>query len=55
MTDLELISYVEQHALQDALLTREEIVQLLSIAPGSAAWRALGEAARRVKSASTPW
>ena len=53
MTNLELIAYAEQHAQQDALLTREEIVQLLSIAPGSTEWRALGEAARRVTSRLT--
>ena len=37
MTDLELIAYAEQHAQQDALLTRGEIIQLLSIEPGSEA------------------
>lgn len=53
MTDLELIAYAEQHAQQDALLTRGEIIQLLSIEPGSEAWRALGAAARRVSSRLT--
>ena len=48
MTDLELIAYAEQHAQQDALLPREHIIQLLSIEPGSDAWRELGAAARRV-------
>ena len=53
MTDLELIAYAEQHAQQDALLTRGEIIQLLSIEPGSEAWRELGAAARRVSSRLT--
>ena len=53
MTDLELIAYAEQHAQQDALLTRGEIIQLLSIEPGSKAWRELGAAARRVSSQLT--
>ena len=35
MTDLELIAYAEQHAQQDALLTRGEIIQLLSIEPAA--------------------
>ena len=49
MTDLELIAYAEQHAQQDALLPREHIIQLLSIEPGSDAWRELGAAARRAR------
>lgn len=48
MTNLELIAYAEQNAQSGTLLTHDQIVQLLSIAPESAEWSALGAAARRV-------
>lgn len=53
MTDLELIAYAEEHAQQDALLTKEQIMQLLAIEAGSAVWKELGAAARRVTSRLT--
>ena len=48
MTNLELIAYAEQNAQSGTLLTHDQIVQLLSIAPESSEWSALGAAARRV-------
>lgn len=47
MTDLELIEYAEKQIHSGSLLSREQIVQLLGIAPGSEEWTALGRAAHR--------
>lgn len=47
MTNLELIAYAERNAQSGTLLTREQIVQLLSIEPESTEWQVLGAAARR--------
>lgn len=53
MTNLELISYAEQTADKHRLLSKEHIVQLLSIVPESEAWKALGAASRRVAAGLT--
>ena len=47
MLDLELIEYAEKRIHSKEVLSKEQIVQLLSIEPGSRAWEALGLAGRR--------
>lgn len=48
MTNLELLAYAKTNALNGGMLTRDQIIQLLSIVPESQEWRALGGAAREV-------
>ena len=47
MLDLELIEYAEKRIHSKEVISKEQIVQLLSIEPGSRAWEALGLAGRR--------
>lgn len=53
MLETDWIARAERHALTGAVLPREDILRLLSIAPGSEGWRELGAAARRVASKLT--
>lgn len=53
MNDAALIAYAEQHAKKGNMLTKEQLIQLLSIQPDSAAYQELGAAARRTAQALT--